>query len=519
MNKLKSISILLLSLLICAMPVMTRPVYADVTEGVGAVSVAYIVYNPDNGQIVCGRGIDEVHFPASITKIMTALVAIEHCADMNAIVTFTESAVTLPADSSKLHPKAKAGEQMRFEDVLYGMFLASANECATMLAEYTAGSVEAFAELMNQRAAQIGARNTHFVNAHGLHDDLHYTTPRDMALIFAEAMKNPTFRKLASTPTYVIPKTNATAARQLEMGHRIVAGAPGYVCEGVFAGKTGRTPQAGRTLVTEATRGGVNLICVIMQGQESSFYSDTIGLLNYAYDVLAGNITPTNWRESVEDVVVSGAKGGVNMRQLPTTDSEIIGRIAEGTILKRVAVWDNYWSMVNYSGAFYFVSSAYVKPVATIATTEPPTEAPPTQEPPTQEPVTQAPTQEPTQEPTQPTTPEPTTEAPTTEEVIDGETSLAPVTVIVIPGTDTTTKAPETSEGETEFAITPIDDPSGAAQESRASNETKAGLGDADIQSADSGIIRKWMNICMFAMIAIFIFAVVTEFWPRRKRR
>ena len=135
MNKLKSITILLLSLLICAMPVMNHPVYADVSEGVGAVSVAYIVYNPDNGQIVCGRGIDEVHFPASITKIMTALVAIERCADMNAIVTFSESAVTLPSDSSKLHPKAKAGEQMRFEDVLYGMFLSSANECATMLAE------------------------------------------------------------------------------------------------------------------------------------------------------------------------------------------------------------------------------------------------------------------------------------------------------------------------------------------------------------------------------------------------
>ncbi len=521
MKKLKSFTILLLSLLICAMPAMNHPVYADVSEGVGAVSVAYIVYNPDNGQIVCGRGIDEIHFPASITKIMTALVAIEHCADMNAIVTFSESAVALPSDSSKLHPKAKAGEQMRFEDVLYGMFLASANECATMLAEYTAGSVEAFAELMNQRAAQIGAKNTHFVNAHGLHDDLHFTTPRDMALIFAEAMRNPVFRKLASTPAYVIPRTNATAARQLEMGHRIVAGTPGYACEGVFAGKTGRTPQAGRTLVTEASRSGVNLICVIMAGQESSFYSDTIGLLNYSYDVIAGNITPTNWRESVEDVVVSGAKGGVNMRMLPTTDSEIIGRIPEGTILKRVAVWDGNWSMVNYDGVFYYVSSAFVKPAAsivpTVAPTDPPTEAP------TQEPVTQAPSQEstqaPTQEPTQPTTPEPTTQEPTTEELIEGETSLAPVSVVVIPGSEATTKEPDTTEGETEFSIKPIDDPSGATQDTRASEETLGDLNDAGYQSADSAIIRKWMNICMFAMIAIFIFAVVTEFLPRRKRK
>jgi hypothetical protein len=173
--------------------------------------------------------------------------------------------------------------------------------------------------------------------------------------------------------------------------------------------------------------------------------------------------------------------------------------------------------MVNYSGAFYFVSSAYVTPVASIVPTEAPTEAP------TQEPATQAPTQEstpaPTQEPTQPTTPEPTTEAPTTEEVIEGETSLAPVSVVVIPGTDETTTEPGTTEGETSFAITPIDDPSGATQDTRASDETAGNINDAGYQSADSVIIRNWMNVCMFAMIAIFIFAVVTEFLPRRKRK
>ena len=107
MNKRKSLLVIILSALICVIPALSHPVYADEDPGVGAVSVAYIVYNPDNGKIICGRGIDEVHFPASITKIMTALVAIEHCTDMNQIVTFSESAVTLPADSSKLHPKAK----------------------------------------------------------------------------------------------------------------------------------------------------------------------------------------------------------------------------------------------------------------------------------------------------------------------------------------------------------------------------------------------------------------------------
>lgn len=523
MNKRKSLLVIILSALICVIPALSHPVYADVDPGVGAVSVSYIVYNPDNGKVICGRGIDEVHYPASITKIMTALVAIEHCTDMNQIVTFSESAVNLPADSSKLHPKAKAGEQMTFENVLYGMFLASANECATMLAEFTAGSVEAFAEMMNQRAAQIGCKNTHFVNAHGLHDDQHYTTAYDMALIFAEAMKNPIFRTLASTPAYVIPRTNVTAARQLEMGHRIVAGTPGYACEGVFAGKTGRTPQAGRTLVTEANRSGVNLICVVMQGQETSFYSDTIGLLNYAYDIVAGNITPAVWTPAEEDVIVSNTNGGVNMRLLPTTDSEIIGRIAEGTVLHRISVWDNYWSAVNYSGTIYFVASAYVRPVASVQpTTEaPPTQAPPetTPETPTQAPPTQAPTEETTT--VEPTTAEPTT-APTTEEVIEGETSLPPVSVVIIPDTDytkPTSTGAATSEGETNFGIEPIDDPSGATNESRASLENEEKPKDGQILSADSATIRKWMNIVMIAMVVIFVFAVVTEFLPRRRKR
>ena len=524
MNKRKSFRIIVLCLLICLLPVMARPVYADEQPGVGAVSASYIVYNPDNGQIVCGRGIHDIRFPASITKVMTALVAIEHCTDMNQIVTFSASAVTLPSDSSKLHPKAKEGEQMTFENVLYGMFLSSANECATMLAEHTAGSVEAFAEMMNQRAAQIGCKNTHFVNAHGLHDDQHYTTAYDMALIFTEAMKNPTFRKLASTPAYVIPRTNVTAARQLEMGHRIVAGTPGYACDGVFAGKTGKTPQAGRTLVTEANRSGVNLICVVMQGQETSFYSDTIGLLNYAYDLVAGNITPTTWTPCEEDVIVSNTNGGVNMRMLPTTDSEIIGRIAEGTVLHRVAVWDNYWSMINYSGSLYYVASAYVRPVTAVPPT---TEAPPTQAPPetTAEEKTDPYTQTPeatTAQPTtvQPTTAEPTT-APTTEEVIEGETSLAPVSVVVIPDTDKTkasSQAGTKDEGESGFAGQTGDDPSGSASESREAAETDAKPKDGEIQAADSKTIRKWMNICMFAMIAIFVFAVVTEFWPRRRK-
>jgi D-alanyl-D-alanine carboxypeptidase len=154
-------------------------------------------------------------------------------------------------------------EVMTVRDALFGLMLNSSNECASALAVYTAGSIPAFTDMMNARAQEIGAVNTHFVNAHGLHNDDHYTTPHDMALIFQEALKNDEFRYIDSSKEYIIPQTNKNAARTVQTTNSFLNGAFPY--EGVFAGKTGNTPVSGRTLCTAFYRDGIGILTVIMK--------------------------------------------------------------------------------------------------------------------------------------------------------------------------------------------------------------------------------------------------------------
>ena len=261
-------------------------VFAAAAPSVYAES--YCIMDADTGEIIAEKYMDTTYRPASITKILTALVAIENCEDLNDTITFSHNAVTsITSDSSTLIPTAREGEVMTVRDVLYGMMLASGNECANAIAEYIAGSVENFAVLMNQKAQELGAVSSRFVNPHGLDVEGHYTTAYDMALIFRAAMQNPIFYQIDTTPYYTIEATNLTAARNLEMGHKMIRGE--YACEGVFAGKTGSTKLAGRTLVTMAKRNDRSIITVIMKSTEAQFYNDTAKLLDYGYKLLAEN--------------------------------------------------------------------------------------------------------------------------------------------------------------------------------------------------------------------------------------
>lgn len=474
-----------------AVPSVSSLADNDYTEGPGAEAEAYIVYNPDTGEIITGKNIHEKHYPASITKIMTALLVLEHCYNLDDVVTFSHAAVTnITSDSSTLIPVAKEGEQMSLRDVLYGMFLSSGNECANMLAEYVSGSTEAFCQLMNERAAMIGATNTHFMNAHGLHDDNHYTTPYDMALIFTEALQNPAFKALASTKEYTIPATNMTETRNLTMGHQMVIQAPGYLCEGVFAGKTGRTPQAGRTLVTGCERNGVTLISVVMKTGETKHYTDTMGLLNYAYDVIEGELTETRWTEKTEEVKVIGTTNGVNVRQFATVDSDIIGRIPEGEVVTRVATWDQYWSRILYEGAYYYVHSAYVTPVED---TEPSTEE--------------------TETPEDIETPE------ETETETENEPETAPeasVSVILPPGIDETSEVP---------TMPPSEETTAEEEESTEHSSSQAGdvptesSGNAGvIQSGESKLLKRIIVVCVILMIVVLVLAILPVFLPKRRK-
>ena len=176
-------------------------------------ALSAILITADKGEIIFEKDPYTIRYPASTTKILTVLLGIMMVEDLNRKVTVSETAMNIPADSSTMG--LHIGEEISFMDVLYGTMMLSGNDGANVIAETVSGSIPAFVDLMNQTAAVFGCVNTHFENAHGYHDDNHYTTAYDMALITREAMKNETFRKIAATVTYAIPRTNMQKARTI----------------------------------------------------------------------------------------------------------------------------------------------------------------------------------------------------------------------------------------------------------------------------------------------------------------
>ncbi len=242
------------------------------------------LYNAATGQFLYTKNGDTQYYPASITKLMTALLVAEHCS-LNETVTFSATATTnLEAGAVSLN--LTEGDQLTVEQCLYALLLKSANEVGNALAEHVAGSNQAFADMMNAKAASLGCTNTHFTNPHGLNDPNHYTTPHDMALIAQAAFKNDTVRKVASTTTYTLPATKNNGARTISMGHKMLYTSDSRYYSGIIGGKTGYTSKAGNTLVTAVERDGVRLIAVIMKSS-STHYTDTKALLDYGFELVA----------------------------------------------------------------------------------------------------------------------------------------------------------------------------------------------------------------------------------------
>ena len=212
---------------------------------------------------------------------MTALLACEYL-DMNDTITMSqEAAYGIEAGSSSIY--AETGEVFTVEQALMALMLESANEMALALAEKTSGSVKKFVELMNQRAAQLGCKNTHFNNPNGLPDETHYTTAGDMMKIAKAAWYNPRFRKFVTTQVYEIPPTNKQSETRYLLNHHKMMPGQSYAYDGVLGGKTGYTDAAGSTLVTYAKRGNSILIAVVLNSTNGAF-PDTTSLLDYGFD-------------------------------------------------------------------------------------------------------------------------------------------------------------------------------------------------------------------------------------------
>ncbi len=244
-------------------------------------SASAIVMEADTGAILYEKDIHAQHYPASITKIMTTLLALENGS--------LQDTVTFSYDSINKVEGTRIGmienEQITLEQALYAVMLASSNEVAYAVAEHIGGgNIDNFIRMMNEKAAVLGCTETYFANPHGLPDDSHVTSVHDMALISQEAYKSATFRTITKTISYKIPATNLTAEERPFANHHSMLKRGPYQYAYCTGGKTGYTNAARNTLVTFAEKNGMKLICVVMQAEESYHYKDTIALLDYGFN-------------------------------------------------------------------------------------------------------------------------------------------------------------------------------------------------------------------------------------------
>ena len=247
------------------------------------VSDKLVVMDADTGEVLYQLNGDVQCYPASTTKLLTALLTIENCA-MDEVVTYSKAAV----DSIKTgdaNASISEGEELTVEQSLYCLLLRSANDAAYGLAEHTAGSVSAFAAMMNARAELLGCTGTHFSNASGLHDEFHYSTPYDMALIARECMQNKTLMGILNyTKVYTIPPTNMSSFTRYYSHRYAMVGNGAYAYPYSLGGKTGYTDNAKSCLISFAEKDGLRLIVVIMESTDDGRYEDTIALFDYYFN-------------------------------------------------------------------------------------------------------------------------------------------------------------------------------------------------------------------------------------------
>lgn len=284
------------------------------------VAEAGIVIDMATGYTLYEKNIQQQHYPASITKIMTAILSLENL-KMEDVITFSHDAVyTIEPGSSSAY--AEEGEQLTVEQCLYGLMLISGNDVANALGETVSGSMDAFAQKMTEKAVELGCIGTQFKNAHGLHDEGHYTTAYDMAVIASYAYTNfEAFRTLCSTIRYDVPPTNLyNETRYWLNSNRMLREGEEYYYEACNGGKTGFTNEAGGTFVSYANLDGRQVLCVIMKSTNSAgAYSDTILL----YDYIRQNIKSEDYAaldaKAAEDESIAAS---VTDSSLETTDLE-----------------------------------------------------------------------------------------------------------------------------------------------------------------------------------------------------
>lgn len=279
------ISLMITALMAAGMP-MTAFAKPDWPSDTGIESEAGIVMDADSGAVLFGQNIHVQKAPASITKILTALVVIEN-SSLDDTITFSHDAVYNVEDGSGNKNSIEEGDTLSVRDCLYLLLMRSSNQAANALAEHVGGSREGFVKMMNEKTAELGCENSHFANPSGLNDDTQLTSVYDMALIASAAYKNDTLLTISKDKSYRLPATkNNPDGVTIQPEHKLLittdTESPNYYPYAV-AGKTGYTSIAGQTLVTYAIKDDRRQIAVTMKSTQATHYQDTIALMDFGF--------------------------------------------------------------------------------------------------------------------------------------------------------------------------------------------------------------------------------------------
>lgn len=290
--------------------------YATILDEPDINAATAVIIDSKNKSVLYGKDEDTVMYPASTTKILTAILAIEH-KNLDDTVTVSATAISgIPSGYSVAY--LKEGEVVTISDLLKMLLLISANDAANVLAEAVSGSIDEFVVLMNEKISSLGLTSTNFTNTYGLHDTDHYSTAYDMAIILNYCISNPTFLEYSGLTSSTIEATNLSDPRVYTAGNRLLLSNHEYYYEYATAGKTGFTTPAGNCLVSSASKDDLDLVCVVLNS--TSTFVDSAELFEYVFSKYI-YVELLEKNRIITEVEVTNAKSSKNMLELKTNDS------------------------------------------------------------------------------------------------------------------------------------------------------------------------------------------------------
>lgn len=329
--KFKNICTTLIIAIIIAILLPITSVFADNTENLKIYSEAALLIDAKTGKVLYDKNADERKYPASTTKILTAILTIENCNLDDVVTVDYDSIMQVPAGYTVA--ALQVGEQLTVKQLLQVMLIHSANDAANVLAKHVGGSIESFASMMNSKLAEIGCENTHFTNPSGKHDENHYSTAKDMAKLMNYCIKNETFKEISSSKNCIIPATNKYDERVFTNSNEMLIKdtreiSSNYYYPYVITGKTGYTAEAKNCFVSVAEKENLQLICVVLGGIRtddglSARFIDSKTLFEYGYN----NYTlrkVSDLNSNVKQIEIPKATRETKNLDLLTTDEIVV---------------------------------------------------------------------------------------------------------------------------------------------------------------------------------------------------